>query len=164
MNIKTLYLVRHAKSSWSDPSLSDQQRPLNKRGLRNGPEMADRLMHCGRSVDLIISSPAQRARSTAQYMAAGVDYDPDNIIHNDQLYFGGIHSMLDVISHSDPDVQSLMLVGHNPDMTSLFNYLCGNQTYNMPTCAIATIQFENGWSSVLKDSGMVIDYDFPKKI
>jgi len=163
MNLKTLYLVRHAKSSWKDPTLSDQQRPLNSRGLKNAPEMAHRLGDNNRNVDIIISSPAKRARLTAQYMAKGLDYDLEKIQQNDQLYFGGIQSMLDVITASGEDIESLMLVGHNPDMTSLFNYLCGSQTYNMPTCAIAIIQFDAGWSSASRGKGSVIDYDFPKR-
>ncbi len=163
MESKTLYLVRHAKSSWKDPSLTDQQRPLNTRGLKNAPEMAHRLRDASRNVDKIISSSAERARSTALYMAQGLNYDIDNIKHNDHLYFGGIQSMLDVINHSEQSVGSLMLVGHNPDLTSLFNYLCGNQTYNMPTCAIAIIHFDCDWSSVDRGTGTVIDYDFPKR-
>ncbi len=163
MSSKTLYLVRHAKSSWNDPTLSDQQRPLNKRGLRNAPEMAARLSDCDTHVDQIICSPANRARTTAQYMASGISYKHQNIQQNDQIYFGGIHAMIDIITQTSSGVNSLMLVGHNPDMTSLFNYLCGNQTYNMPTCAIATIGFDGDWDDVCKNSGKVLDYDYPKR-
>ncbi len=163
MNPKTLYLVRHAKSSWKDASLTDQQRPLNKRGRKNAPEMANRLKDNNVTVDLIISSPAKRARLTASYMAKGIDYDPDRIQQNDRLYFEGICAMLDIINQTDPHIQSLMLVGHNPDMSSLFNYLCGKQIWSMPTCAIATINFTNDWSDVCQEKGTVIDYDFPKK-
>jgi len=163
VNHKTLYLARHAKSSWNDPTLSDHQRPLNKRGLKNAPEMASRLNDRNSTIDQIICSTANRARTTAQFLAQGIDYNPNDIKQDDQLYFGGIHSMIDIINSTQPSIGSLMLVGHNPDMTSLFNYLCGNQTYNMPTCAIGIIRFDGNWDDVCKNSGKVLDYDFPKR-
>jgi len=157
-----LYLVRHAKSSWKNPSLEDIQRPLNKRGLKNAPEMASRLEFTDVKVDLILSSPANRAITTATYLALGIGYEPDNIRQLQQLYFEGVSSMLGAINDTDPSVQTLMLVGHNPDMTSLFNKLCGYQTDNMPTCAIATINFTKKWSEIDFNDGIMANYDFPK--
>ncbi len=160
--MKQLYLVRHAKSAWDNPSLSDIERPLNKRGLKNAPDMADRLEALGTKVDLIISSPANRALTTAQYLASAIGYDKQQIKQQPSLYFEGTSSMLTAIKGTSSDIQSLMLVGHNPDMTSLFNSLCGHQTYNMPTCAIASIQFDKNWSQIEYNDGIIIKYDFPK--
>jgi len=161
--MKTLYLVRHAKSSWKDSSLSDLQRPLNKRGLKSAPEMGQRLKIADITIDLIVSSPANRAFSTAQFLAQAIEYETSHIVQDDRLYFEGISSMLKIIQKTRPNIQSLMLVGHNPDMTSLLNRLCGYQTVNMPTCAIATIQFDQNWSDVVDHRGTLIDYDYPKK-
>ena len=161
--MNTLYLVRHAKSSWSDPSLSDQQRPLNQRGLKNAPEMGRRLSARGIRPDLIISSPARRAFTTASLIAAEIGYAEDVIVSDDQLYFDGITAMLGIINHTEPRLHSLMIVGHNPDMTSLLNQLCGYQVTNMPTCAIATVEFDLPWTGVERKTGRMVDYDYPKK-
>ena len=162
--MKTLYLVRHAKSSWKDSTLSDLQRPLNKRGLKNAPEMGRRLKESDVSPDQIICSPANRAFTTAKFLAQAINFDEKYIIQDDRLYFEGVSSMMRIIQKSKSNYKTLMLVGHNPDMTSLLNKLCGYQTVNMPTCAIATIQFDHSWGEVIDHSGTLIEFDYPKKI
>lgn len=160
--MKRLYLVRHAKSSWKDATLSDMLRPLNKRGLRDAPEIGRRLRVATVSIDRLLSSPAQRALSTAQTLARAIDFNPKLIIEEPELYFAGANASLQLIQSTDSACASLMLVGHNPDMTSLLNLLCGHQVGNMPTCAIASIQFNSEWSEVQAESGSLIDYDYPK--
>ena len=160
--MKKLYLVRHAKSSWKDMSLSDQQRPLNGRGKKNAPEMGKRLAEAGIRIDRLISSPATRARDTARHIAAAIDFPDNSIEINDDLYFHGVNSMLEIISGTDERVQTLMLVGHNPDMTEMLNDLCGYQVDNMPTCAIACISFDATWSEVDFDKGELKNYNIPK--
>lgn len=160
--MKTLYLVRHAKSSWQDNSISDQQRPLNSRGLRNAPEMGLRLHAEDVAIDQIVSSPANRALSTAKFLASNIGYDPGLIEENEQLYFNGTSSMLELIHQTEADINALMLVGHNPDMTLLLNRICGYQVDNMPTCAIATIELDCEWPDVNDNSGSLLNYDFPK--
>ncbi len=162
--MKKIYLVRHAKSSWKDSSLSDLQRPLNKRGLKNAPEMGQRLSKTNSDIDLIISSPAVRAMTTATIIADAMDYDSRIITQDDRLYFEGLSSMMDIIKKTKAQYRSLMMVGHNPDMTSLLNKLCGYQTVNMPTCSIACIQFDDEWSGISDNSGVLQSYDFPKNM
>lgn len=162
--MKTLYLVRHAKSSWKDSTLSDQQRPLNKRGLNNAPEMGRRLAEQCLTVDLVISSPANRAFTTAATLSSAIGYEKERIQQRDELYFDGRSSMLDIIQNTAAEHQSLMLVGHNPDMTSLLNSLCGYQVDNMPTCAIASIEFDCAWSEVSYNGGDLLKYDFPRNV
>lgn len=161
--MKKLYLVRHAKSSWKDRSLSDQQRPLNQRGLKNAPEMGRRLAKAGVTIDQIISSPANRAFTTASILARKIGYEEDRIQINDDLYFNGLSSMLGIIQHTKPGLQNLMLVGHNPDMSSMINSLCNDQVDNVPTCAIAVIEFDSNWSKVIYHSGNLVSYDYPRK-
>jgi phosphohistidine phosphatase len=160
--MKTLYLVRHAKSSWQNTTLSDEQRPLNKRGLRNAPEMGLRLNADNTNIDQIISSPANRAINTAKLLASGIGYDIKRIEQDDQLYFGGTSTILNLIHETGSDINSLMLVGHNPDMTMLLNRICGYQVDNMPTCAIAIVHLDCEWPEVNDDSGELHNFDFPK--
>ena len=160
--MKKLYLVRHAKSSWDDPNLADQQRPLNRRGLKNAPEMGNRLADAGVNIDLIISSPAERAHRTACFLASAVEYEQDEIEIIDGLYFNGASQMLDIIQSTDHKIESLMLVAHNPDITEMLNRLCGYQVDNMPTCAIACVGFEGHWSDLDHDGGELLNYNIPK--
>jgi len=160
---KTLYLVRHAKSSWSDSSLTDKERPLNKRGKRTAPDMGRRLAQEDHQPDLVISSPARRAFSTAKIIARALSYEISEIIIDESLYFSGEGSMVKMLGGLDDRYQSAMIVGHNPAMTSLLNSLCDAGIYNMPTCAIAIVTFDTAFWSELSDvNGRLIGYDFPK--
>lgn len=160
---KTLYLVRHAKSSWKDSSLGDRDRPLNKRGRRSARDMGARLAKQGHLPDLIISSPAKRAYSTAKKIARAAGYDKSDIRKEENLYFAGIFSMCNVLEELDDIFESVMMVGHNPAMTNLLNTLCETSIVNMPTCAIAIIQFDfDSWPDLGSEDGTLIGYDYPK--
>lgn len=160
---KTLFLVRHAKSSWSDPSLSDRDRPLNKRGRRSAPDMGGRLALKGHQPDLIIASPAKRARMTAKIIAKELGYPKSEIITDESMYFSGVGGMLTMLEGVDDRYQKVMIVGHNPAMTSLMNSLCDASVDNMPTCAVAVINYDMAsWSELMSEEGRLLDYDFPK--
>ncbi|MDH4021224.1 MAG: histidine phosphatase family protein [Xanthomonadales bacterium] len=160
---KMLYLVRHAKSSWSDSSLSDRDRPLNKRGRRSAPDMGRRLAAQNQLPDLIISSPAKRANSTARKIAKEVGYDRSKIVTDENMYFSGTGSMLEMLENVDDRYDSVMIVGHNPAMTTLMNMLSGSSVDNMPTCAVALIDFPiMSWSDLHSADGQLLTYDFPK--
>ena len=160
---KLLYLVRHAKSSWSDRSLSDRDRPLNKRGRRSAPDMGRRLAAQDHLPELIISSPAKRAFSTARKIARELGYDRSEIMKDESLYFSGTGGMLDLLESLDDSYQRVMIVGHNPAMTSLMNILSGSSIDNMPTCAVAVIEYPMAsWSELRSAEGQLLAYDFPK--
>ena len=160
---KLLYLVRHAKSSWSDRSLSDRDRPLNKRGRRSAPDMGRRLAAQDHLPELIISSPAKRAFSTARKIARELGYDRSEIMKDESLYFSGTGAMLDLLESLDDGYQRVMIVGHNPAMTSLMNILSGSSIDNMPTCAVAVIEYPMAsWSELRSVEGQLLAYDFPK--
>lgn len=163
MSLHKLYLVRHAKSSWENPALADHDRPLNKRGLRNAPEMGLRLHQAGTVVDQIVCSTALRARTTAQLIAQAMDYDINQIQQEAQLYFEGTSAMLEIIRSTAHNIQSLMLVAHNPDISLLANELATTAIGDMPTCAIAHIEFAHPWAEVSSESGVLRDFDYPKK-
>ncbi len=160
---KILYLVRHAKSSWKDASLSDMDRPLNKRGRRNSPEMGERMRVQGHHPDLIISSPANRAISTARNIARELDFDESEIVTDHDLYFSGAKSMLNVLESVDDRYRKVMMTGHNPTMEYLANRLCRTHHLNMPTCAIAIIGFDmESWAELHSTDGVLLGYDYPK--
>ena len=159
---KTLYLVRHAKSSWKDTSLVDYDRPLNKRGKRDAPEMGKRLATKNIRPDWVISSPAKRAKLTIEAIAAEIDYAESQIRWKEELYHADVKTLLEQIRSVENQNRSLMLVGHNPGLTDLQNYLCQEAIENIVTTGIACIQFEVAeWANVR--SGQLQWYDYPKK-
>ncbi|MEE4174080.1 MAG: histidine phosphatase family protein [Xanthomonadales bacterium] len=160
---RVLFLVRHAKSSWKDASLPDIERPLNKRGKRNAPLMADWLMSLGDRPELILSSPANRALTTARAMAGALQQAPEDIQVEQDLYFAGTHGMLRALERVDDRFHRVMMVGHNPVMTRLLNQLTGADVWNMPTCAIAVIGFDmESWGLVDSTAGKLLAYQTPK--
>ena len=159
---KILYLVRHAKSSWSNSSLTDRERPLNKRGRRSAPDMGRRMAAQGHRPELIVSSPANRALSTARNIAKELGYEDADIVTDEALYFG---SMQDVLEGLDDRYNRVMVVGHNPTMTYHLNSLANTSIDNMPTCALAVIDFEiPSWSDLYSTGGELLEYDFPKSV
>ncbi len=161
---RVLTLVRHAKSSWNNADLSDFNRPLNSRGLKNAPEMGRRLRDANYQVNSILSSPATRAITTAEYIAAEIEYNLQNIQLHDEIYEANINTLLYLISSVDNKYTNIMLVGHNPGFTQLCNYLCDANIDNMPTCSIAQIQFDiKDWQDIAEQSGQLLDFDYPKK-
>ena len=163
--MKTLFLVRHAKSSWENPGLSDEERPLNPRGERDAPRMGKRLVARKVKPEVLISSPARRAHSTSIKIAAEIGYPEEAIQVNQQLYFEGTSGMLDVIHALDPSIQTAMLFGHNPTMTELVNDLAQTHIGNVPTCGIAEIKFDvDSWEAVVEGAGKMELFVYPKRV
>lgn len=161
--MKILYLNRHAKSSWSNPLLSDHDRPLNKRGERDAPFMGSVLRKKGILPDLIVSSPANRAYTTACIIAEKLGYPVGDIQKNKDLYFSGTSGMIDVIRSVADDVDSLMLFGHNPDFTATAEYLTGDYIENIPTCGNYCIQFNiSSWKEIGEGNGKKVFFEYPK--
>ena len=163
--MKRLYLIRHAKSSWDDPDLSDIDRPLNKRGKKDAPIMGERLKNEHKAKpDLIISSPAKRAIRTARVIAKEIGYSKEKIEIKDSLYASGVTAMLNVIHYLDDSLDEVMLFGHNPDLTSLANHLSNQHVDNIPTCGIFCVDFDlKSWQDVKKGKGIFKFLDYPKK-
>jgi len=163
--MKRLFLIRHAKSSWGDPDRADIDRPLNERGKRDAPVMGERLKKEHKAKpDLIISSPAKRALRTAKIIATALDYPEGKIEIKASLYASGVPAMLDVIRHLDDSLGEVMLFGHNPDLTSLANYLSNQQVENIPTCGIFCVDFDiKSWKDMKNQKGIFKFFDYPKK-
>lgn len=161
---KTLYLVRHAKSSWKDSSLDDAKRPLNKRGERDAPEMGKRLARAGIRPDLITSSPAVRALTTAQKIAEELGIKKSEIDVNEDVYTFNAEGLLEAIRGLDDKLNTVMLVGHNPAATILLNELAGEDIDNVPTCGVAQLELNTeSWAQVKRGGAELVSFDYPKK-
>jgi phosphohistidine phosphatase len=161
--MKTLYLVRHAKSSWDEPALPDRDRLLAVRGERDAPEMARRLTRRGVDPDLILSSPAKRALATAKIIAKALDYKHKDIEIDDRLYPGQVSELLSMIHGLDDKLERVMLFGHNPAVAELAHHLSSAIT-RMPTCAVAEFSFDaKSWSEIDGATLAHVTLDFPKK-
>lgn len=161
--VKRLILIRHAKSDWGNPSVSDFDRPLNKRGNTNAPEMAKRMVSQKIYPDLIVSSPALRALTTATYFAKEWGIDKTNIRTDKNIYEAGLKSLLNVVNHFDNQYQTIAMFGHNPGFTDFANYLSDVNIYNMPTCSIVMLEFPfEEWNLVSGSTAKVLLFDYPK--
>jgi len=163
--MKKLYIVRHAKSSWAESDLSDYERPLNERGKRDAPRMGKRLKEKDFQPDLVLSSPAKRALSTARKICKAIDYNKDDIKTDKRLYHADEETILSVIHELKQKFNTVMLVGHNPGLTDFVNALSSNRLDidNIPTCGVAAFSFPGDqWKDVAWGEGEFLFFDFPK--
>ena len=161
--MKTLFLVRHAKSSRNEPALPDKDRPLNDRGKRDAPKMGERLAKRDVSPDLILSSPAKRALKTAQIFAKKFGYKLADIVVDERLYATGADDLLRVIRKLGAKPMSVMLFGHNPELTELAHRLSSRITH-LPTCAVAEFTFNaKSWSTTGKNKAANVVLHTPKR-
>lgn len=161
--MKTLYIVRHAKSSWDDPDQDDIDRPLNDRGKKDAPRMAKRLKERGIAPDLIMSSTAARALETAQLMAKVLDYSEKQIQKDRSLYHAGSESLLKAIQKVDDKNEMVMLFGHNPGLTEFANDFLGEDISNIPTAGVLACQLKAGsWKEASMGGAKLLFFDYPK--
>ena len=166
MGTKTLYLIRHAKSSWGNPGLRDHDRPLNDRGLHDAPKMAHFLAKNAEKPTLIISSTAKRALNTALYFADTFDIPEDKIRKEADIYEAQPIDVLKII-HQLPDAEnSVLIFGHNPTFTSLANVFSeAMYIENVPTCGIVKIvTTAESWNTMYEGNAKVVACYFPKEV
>ena len=162
--MKILTIVRHAKSSWKDSSLTDDKRPLNRRGERDAPEMGRRIQEHGVRPSLIVSSPAVRAWTTAKVIAQAINYPREFLQKEDRLYLASLDDILDVIVAQDNGFNNLMVVGHNPGLTDFANFLVPGLTNNLPTAGVVSVQVDqDDWSLYERPATELLVHDWPKK-
>ena len=162
--MKTLTIVRHAKSSWKHMSLRDRDRPLNKRGKRDAPEMGRRIDEAGIRPSLILSSPAARAWKTAKAIAEAINYPREFLQKEEDLYLASLDEILDVIVAQDNGFNNLMVVGHNPGLTDVANFLVPGLTNNLPTAGVVSVQIDqDNWSLYERPATELLVHDWPKK-
>lgn len=163
----TLYLVRHAKSSWSHPGLRDHDRPLNDRGLRDAPRMAQLLVeHQGAKPDLMVSSTAKRALSTAIYFAEAFGLDVTEIQREPRIYEAYPEDIVRLLSEMPDSAKTVMFFGHNPTFTSFANLFAGDDLIeNVPTCGVVKIvSSAPDWKSFYEGNASLTACFFPKEV
>lgn len=162
--MKKLYMVRHAKSSWGDFTTPDFDRPLNDRGKKDAPEMAKRLLDKKTVLDVFISSPAKRAKSTCNAFCKVYDRHKEEIVLIDALYHASVETFNRVVSAIDDKFKSAAIFSHNPGITDFVNTLVKDvHIDNMPTCAIFAVEIEgDSWAEFLSSTKKFLFVDYPK--
>ncbi len=162
--MKTLLLMRHAKSSWEDDQLPDHDRPLNDRGKRDVPGMGERLAERNILPDMIISSSAERAKHTATIIAPYVKMPASRVSVAEELYMANPDVFLSITQLSVDNVDTLMLVSHNPGITQFAATLTDSPIDHMPTAAIFICRFDvAAWHQVNEGMGQYVAFEYPKK-
>jgi len=162
--MKTLYLVRHAKSSWKYTNLDDFERPLNNRGRKNAPFMGKVLKKLKVAPDLVISSPANRASTTARMIAAAINYPLGNIRYSEAIYEFSEKALIHVVKQINDAVNKAMVVGHNPALNGLANYIGDQPIGNIPTCGAICVELDiSSWAKLNAHCGKLKFFEFPKK-
>lgn len=160
--MKTLLLIRHAKSSWATAGTPDHDRPLNERGRRDAPEMGNRLRTRGIEPDLIVCSSALRARTTAQLLAAALDVPQERLREDSRIYASSSGKLMYLLQELDDGVSSVMLVGHNPEMTELAQHFASDLP-DMATTAVAQFTFDlASWRGIDQAEPLSVWFDYPK--
>jgi len=165
--MKILCLVRHAKSSWDNPELSDFDRPLNDRGKKNAPIMGRRLREKRLFPDVMLSSPAERALATCREIGKALHFSEEKIKTDKRLYHANADQILKVVQeltdfpHDSEEV--VMIFGHNPGLTEFTNALLNETIMNIPTCGVvyAKLDIEH-WKDAQFGCGKLVFFDFPK--
>jgi phosphohistidine phosphatase len=155
--------MRHAKSSWDDAAMSDFERPLNERGRKAAPLMGEYIRKNQLQPDSIVSSPAERAKQTAQLVKESAQLESE-IIFNEKIYEASVGRLLEVIGEQPETVESILLVGHNPGLEGLVKFLTG-ELQAMPTAALAIVDLQiDKWSEIAASKGELRDLIRPKEI
>lgn len=153
--MKTLYFLRHANSD-SIVGVKDIDRPLNKIGHRVAPKMGRELFKMDEIPNAVFCSSAERTRETASYVCEGLKIDESTVKFDDEIYEASTRTLLKVINEFSDDLDSIMLIGHNPSISYLLEYLTDEIIGNVPPCGIVKIIFSmDSWSEVSKSTGML---------
>ena len=161
--MKTLYLLRHAKSSWSFDELSDQERPLNDRGRDDAPLMGRALAKRHICPDAVVSSPAVRAMSTAVLVAREMKFPHEKITVEPGIYGADVDDLLSIVKGLPDAAGSVLLVGHNPTITETANRLSPSALNEMPTAAVVCLRFScERWEEVGRVNAEFYFYDYPR--
>lgn len=161
--MKKLTLIRHAKSSWGTPGVEDFDRPLNKRGKRDLPAMAQRVRDAGLVPDRLLTSGAARAVTTAEALAGALELNGGQVLVQQELYAASYQSLLHQLQQQNDGWHHLMVVGHNPGLEDLAYYLTHERLPKFPTAAVLHIRLKIArWSELAESCGAVELFDYPK--
>jgi phosphohistidine phosphatase len=170
MEGRELLVLRHGKSSWDSSAETDLERPLAKRGKRDTPRIGAWILEEGAVPDLVISSPALRARQTARRVAKSIGLDPEAVVIDERIYYGGVRDILAILGECNAEIDRVMVVGHNPTLESLVGFLGGPSSMEFdapkffPTCALARIRMPFDWAELEHGSGEVVELIRPREL
>lgn len=159
---KTLFIIRHAKSSWDYPELDDFHRPLNKRGLRDAPRMAQRFAESFGTADLWLTSPAIRALSTAVFHASACEHSYDRIRLDPHIYAAEFPTLVEVIREIPSHFNSVAIFGHNPGLSDLVRVLTGEAIEDLSTLGTARLALPFDWAEISPQTAELIEVTTPK--
>ncbi len=162
--VKKIIFVRHAKSSWNSGVSRDIDRPLNQRGRRDAPIMAQKLKELCPNVDGILLSPSKRTRETATYFKKVYSLSEEQTLRIHELYHGSLYDVLDAVHSLPEDWSVAILFGHNPGMTYVAEYFGLKDVINVPTCGILLVESKSGdWASLNDANSKIKTFEYPKK-
>jgi len=160
--MKYLTLIRHAKSDWSDIGLKDYDRPLNRRGEKAAPMMGQRMATNNILPEILICSPAERARRTARLIADQLDLGEDTIRYQPLLYEAGLETFIELAGQF-PSFEHVAVIGHNPGLSSFAEWLCPDAPGWLPTCAVLNMELNvDHWQAIYTHCASILHYDYPK--
>jgi len=162
--MKELYLVRRAKSDWSDMDINDIDRPLKARGIRDALLMGEFMAKEFNVPDLVLTSPACRAFHTAVIFIRSLKAGYDKVRVDEEIYLASFNELRSLIKKTSDTIEKLMLVGHNPGLTDMANFFLDEFIHNIPTSGFVTFQFDTGsWKGI--SSGNLINHTlhYPKE-
>lgn len=163
--MKTILLVRHAKSSWENFSVNDEERPLNPRGKKDAPDMAKRLLKKNILIDVFLSSPALRAKTTADFFAEEYEMDRNKIIIVPELYMANNEAFVTTIKHAPVNADIIALFSHNEGITDFANTLSSTRIDHMPTCAVFAVTCDiRSWMEFKPGNNRFFFFEYPKKV
>jgi phosphohistidine phosphatase len=161
--MKTLLLIRHAKSSWDDPKLSDFERTLTERGKSDAKMMAKRIKDKSIEIKFFVSSPAKRAKKTAKIFMKEFDEKEKNLLLFPSLYEGSVQNFYDAVEGLDQKEDKVALFAHNPGISDFVNSLDCSPVYNMPTCAVFALKIKTkDWKEFREAEKEFLFFDYPK--
>jgi Phosphohistidine phosphatase SixA len=161
--MKSVILIRHAKSSWAEIGLSDFDRPLNDRGKEDAPRMAKRLLDKAVAIDAFISSPAKRAKKTASLFISEYGGHKDDLILVPELYHAGADAFFHAIAQAPSRAKTIAVFSHNPGITDFANQLTDARVDDMPTCAMFAVRADiANWNEFRDAAKQFWFFDFPK--
>lgn len=162
--MKRLTLIRHAKSNWNDPDLTDFERPLNGRGRRDAPVMALRLAEAVGAPDLWVSSPALRAITTARLFAEALSAPDTHVLLSPDIYDADLARLRSVLQALPESAHHVWMLGHNPGLSDLAHWLNSAAPSHLPTCAAVAFDLPpDPWSTLRPGSGRVLAHLYPKQ-
>ncbi|MCX6229965.1 MAG: histidine phosphatase family protein [Bacteroidetes bacterium] len=163
--MKTLYFIRHAKSSWDYPELSDEERPLIEKGIKRTSKIAHYLAENNVIADIIISSHAERALQTAKIIAKKINYQDNKIIIDKNIYGTNIDRLFTTIFSISNEYHTAIIFGHNPTFTNIANYFLDEKIDNLPTSGLVCVEFDTDeWNTIVNVSRLKCFVIRPKEL